>query len=101
MANPSRPSGEVYRIAGADNDEGAEQHEGVAEVDRQVLEERKHQRGCIRRTAYIDQRDAGDHTATIISMVSRVRPENPGCWRALLGDFKIVIIEADYAEAEA
>ena len=43
------PVGEVDRIAGADDDEGAEDHEEPAEIDHQFLEERKRQRGRRRR----------------------------------------------------
>ena len=92
-----QPVGEVDRIAGADDDEGAEQHESPAEIDHQLLEERKHQRGRDRPLAEMRQRRDGDHRNQRLGQQARAAGK---AGVALLGDLQIVVIKADQAEAQ-
>ncbi len=94
---PIETVGEVHRVAGADDDEDREQHVEPAEIDHQLLEEGKHQRGRERRAAEVDKGDAGRRRNRRFD----AEPRQAGkAFVRLLGDFQIVVVEADHAETE-
>ena len=91
------PVGQVHRVAGADDDEGAEQHEEPAEIDDHFLEHRKRQRGRELRAAEVGERDAGGDRDDGFDRQPQRAAEARG---GLLRHLQIVVIEADQAEAE-
>src|SRR5581483_12400293 len=89
--------GEVHGIAGADDDEGAEDHEPPAEIDDDILQERNRQRGGGGVAAELGQRVAGHQRDDPLQQQANAASKTAG---GLLGDLQIVVIEADEAEAE-
>ena len=89
--------GEVHRIAGADDDEGAEDHEEPAEIQHQFLEERDRERRRGDVAAEPDQRVTGGERDDRLEQQAQAAAE---AGRGLLGHFQIIVIEADEAEAE-
>ena len=90
--------GQVHGVAGADDDEGAEEHEEPAEIDDQFLEERKRQRGREGAAPEIARARSRRRPRSAPRAPSRVRPAKP-CM-GLLGDLQVIVVEADRAEAE-
>src|ERR1700704_5819776 len=89
--------GQVDRIAGADNDEGAEHHEEPAEIQHHVLEEWNHQGGRERVASEPGQRVAGGEREDGFDR----KPEAAGeAAMALLGHLQIIVVEADEAETQ-
>jgi hypothetical protein len=70
--------GEIHRIAGADDHEGAERNEEPAEIEQQILEERERQRGRERRSPAVRMMKYRDAAITN-SIASRALPEKPAC----------------------
>ena len=68
--------GQVDRVAGADNDEGAEHHEEPAEIQHHVLEERNRQRG--RERHRVRAGSARSSAASAITALDR----KPDAWPA-------------------
>ena len=94
---PVETVGQVHRIAGADDDEHAEDRKEVAEVDDHLLEHRQRQRrGEIRPTEARDRDASGDRDHRFEG-----EPERAGkTGRGLARDLQIIVIEADQAETE-
>ena len=92
------PVGEVHRVAGADDDEAANNDEEPAEIEHQLLEERKRQRGRERTLAEAGPWRCRRAPRSRPRCRSRVRAGKAVV--ALLGDLQIIVVEADQAEAE-
>ena len=97
MASPSRPSVQIHRVAGADDDQDREDHVEPAKIDHEFLEQREHQRSGERHAPQFHKRDAGDKRNAGFDREPRHSGES---FVGLLGDFQIVVIKADHAEAE-
>ena len=89
--------GQVDRVAGADDDEGAEEHEEPAEIEHHVLEEGNRQRSRGRVAAEPHQRVAGGERDHAFDQQPKLAGKAA---MGLLGHLQIVVIEADKAEAE-
>ena len=89
--------GEVHRIAGADHDEGAEQHEEPAEIQRDIFEKRQCQRGRERRPAEPHQRVARRQRNYCLDQQTNAAGK---AVMALLRHLQIIVVETDKAEAQ-
>ncbi len=89
--------GEIDGIAGTDDDESAEDDEEPAEVEHHFLDEWDRKRGRGHVASKLDQRIASSERDQRFEPKAEAATEAGG---GLLGDFQIVVIEADQPEAE-
>ena len=89
--------GEIHRIAGADDDEGAEHDEEPSEMQHGVLQERDRQRGGRGIAVQPHQRVAGHQRDRRLDQQAQLAAE---AGRRLLRHLEVVVIEADEAETE-
>src|ERR1700677_654682 len=94
---PVEAVGQIYRVAGADDNERREQDEEPAEINYQLLEERKHQRRRKRQVTELDQHDAGCAGDQRLDRQARAAGEAA---MGLLFDFQIIVVEADETEPD-
>src|ERR1700726_2270391 len=94
---PVETVGQIDGIAGADNDESAEDHEEPAEIQHYILEERDRKRRRRRVAAEPDQRVAGGERDHRFQRQAEAAGKAAG---GLFRHLQIIVIEADEAEAE-
>src|SRR5262245_39787750 len=91
---PIEAIGQVHGVAGADDDERAEDDIQPTEIDERALEKGNSERGCERLLASMHDRGGGGHGSEGFDHDLDASAETFG---RLLGDFQIVVVEADGA----
>ena len=91
---PIEAIGQVHGVAGADDDEGAEEDIEPAEIDERALEEGNGERGRKRLLTRMHDRGGGGHGGEGFDHDLNASAKT---FRRLLGDFQVVVVEADGA----